>query len=297
LQSSDCHCFELSAVRLLMHDLAQNLEWKASDDVHVFLPSPVTWLEWSGGPIDDPTELKFNSKKKKVAAEVDHNATFAEMGRLVDAAAHAGNAVYHPRMAPNSDMNDELPPRRVGVLLMQSEPEYVRMVPWFWNADGSVSYHESNYFVRPEPNRLQMLFRQGMDDAEKGWMWWLCRRTMAAVALINTPRVIGRQQHMPHAGLQRALARSKGMVGKFPLRAWTEIKLEVRPPVHAEGFHEARLSGTRALHFCRAHLRVRRGQIEYVTHHWRGDASIGIKRSRYAMVPEKKQSNRAAARR
>lgn len=110
----------------------------------------------------------------------------------------------------------------------------------------------------------------------------------AYLSLINTPRVVGRRQHQPHAGLQRDIARSKGMVGKFPLRAWTEIKLEVAAPKWAsEKDHETHLTGEKALHFCRSHLRVRLGRVEFVTSHWRGNPAMGIKQSRYAVVPNK----------
>lgn len=109
---------------------------------------------------------------------------------------------------------------------------------------------------------------------------------IAALAMINTPRIIGRRQYMPHAGLQRRLAAAKGMVGKFPLHAWTEIKLEVRPPEEAgDAEHQTYLTGEKALHFCRAHLRVRLGKLEYVRSHWRGNPALGIKQSRYTLVP------------
>lgn len=108
---------------------------------------------------------------------------------------------------------------------------------------------------------------------------------IGALALINTPRIIGRTSHMPHAGLQRELARAKGMTGKFPLQAWTEIKLEVHAPRVESGDHEIHLSGSKAYHFCRAHLRMRYGQLEFVSAHWRGDPSLGIKQSRYKVVP------------
>ena len=107
-----------------------------------------------------------------------------------------------------------------------------------------------------------------------------------ALILINSPRIIGRRQHMPHAGLERQLTR--GLTGgKFPLHAWTEIKLQVaKPPEIDDGEpHEAHLTGRRALHFVRKHLRIRLGQLEYVSAHWRGDPSIGIKRSRYIVTP------------
>lgn len=108
------------------------------------------------------------------------------------------------------------------------------------------------------------------------------------LALINTPRVIGRQQHAPHRGLERALLAGRKAIGVFPLHTWTEIKLEVnRPPedLSADPSTEAHLTGQKALHFCRAHLRLRKGCVEIVRSHWRGDASLGIKRGRYTVVP------------
>lgn len=108
---------------------------------------------------------------------------------------------------------------------------------------------------------------------------------LAALALVNSPRIIGRRQHMPHAGLQRKIAASKGMVGKFPLQGWTEIVLEVTAPEVDGQVHETRLSGGKALHFCRAHLRIKNGRVEFVSSHWRGDPALGFKRSRYTVVP------------
>lgn len=109
------------------------------------------------------------------------------------------------------------------------------------------------------------------------------------LAIINTPRLINRAQHMPHAGLQRRLAAARGLVGKFPLRAWTELKLEVRPPHDAS--HKPSqanwMTGEKCLHFCRAHLRIRLGRLEFVSSHWRGDASLGIKQTRYSLVAQR----------
>jgi hypothetical protein len=105
------------------------------------------------------------------------------------------------------------------------------------------------------------------------------------LALINTPRLIGRRQHVPHAGLQKKMAAAKGMVGKFPLRAWTELKLFVSDiGTRADGtVHEAHYTGERCLHFCRAHLRIRNGQLERVKPHWRGNPALGIKQTRYTV--------------
>lgn len=104
--------------------------------------------------------------------------------------------------------------------------------------------------------------------------------------MINSPRIIGRCQHMPNRALERRLSQKLG-AGKFPLHAWTEIKLQVTKPLEIDDGepHEAHLTGKRALHFCRAHIRIRLGRLEFVTSHWRGDPAIGIKQSRYVVAP------------
>ncbi|MGE4321941.1 MAG: hypothetical protein AB7E60_02805 [Sphingobium sp.] len=108
----------------------------------------------------------------------------------------------------------------------------------------------------------------------------------ALLAIINTPRLIGRKQHMPHRGLERRLAKTKGLVGKFPLHAWTELKLSVSDiGKRADGTeHEAHYTGEKCLHFCRAHIRIKRGKLERVSAHWRGNPALGIKRTRYKLA-------------
>ncbi|QGA57801.1 hypothetical protein [Brucella sp. 2280] len=113
---------------------------------------------------------------------------------------------------------------------------------------------------------------------------------LGCLALINTPRTIGREQFMPQRSLERRLLRRSQSMGKFPLNAWTEIKLEARltpDEMSQAGAHEAHLTGKRCYHFCRAHLRIRNGRLEFVKSHWRGDPSLGLKHSRYLLVPPK----------
>jgi len=106
------------------------------------------------------------------------------------------------------------------------------------------------------------------------------------LAFINTPRIVGRLQHMPNHALERRLTSRERSVGKFPVNAWTEIKLQISPPrdVSENGEHEAHLTGRKALHFCRSHLRIRLGRLEVVRSHWRGDASLGVRQSRYVLT-------------
>lgn len=108
----------------------------------------------------------------------------------------------------------------------------------------------------------------------------------ALLALINTPKIIGRRQHMPNGSLERRLLKERRTIGHFPLHAWTEIKLKVHAPANLSDDEpvEAHLTGHRALHFCRAHLRIKNGRVEFVKAHWRGDASLGIKQSRYTVT-------------
>lgn len=135
------------------------------------------------------------------------------------------------------------------------------------------------------PPRLMDYARKYDQDAG-GLAMQLMSTAHAMLTLINSPKIIGRRQHMPHVGLERKLTRQFG-VGRFPLQAWTELSLHVaKPPEIDDGEpHEAHLTGRRALHFCRKHLRIRMGRLEYVSAHWRGDAALGIKQKRYNVCP------------
>lgn len=123
-------------------------------------------------------------------------------------------------------------------------------------------------------------------SSDLGYASSIATTIYGALVLINTPRLIGRKQHMPHRGLERRLTCAKGLVGKFPLHAWTELKLSVSAMMkQADGTeHEAHYTGEKCLHFCRAHLRVKNGRLEQVRSHWRGNPALGIKRTRYLVT-------------
>jgi hypothetical protein len=111
----------------------------------------------------------------------------------------------------------------------------------------------------------------------------------AQLALINSPRIIGQRGHYPHERTEREALKKLQLIGKFPLRAWTEIVLQVTPnpkDVSGETPAEKHLTGERCLHYCRTYLRVRCGMLEYVEGHWRGNPALGIKQSRYRVKPE-----------
>lgn len=104
--------------------------------------------------------------------------------------------------------------------------------------------------------------------------------------IVNSPKIVGRLQHSLNKNLARKLTENFKGVG-FPLHAWTEVLLQVNKPVEIDDGlpHEAGLTGNRALHFVRKHIRIRLGKLEYVSSHWRGDPSIGIKQTRYVVTP------------
>lgn len=108
---------------------------------------------------------------------------------------------------------------------------------------------------------------------------------LALLSIINTPKIVGRRQHMPHRGFERNLLRAQKVVGHFPLHAWTEIKLQITPPRDAftDEPIEAHLTGKKALHFCRAHLGIRWGKLVPISSCWKGNGALGIKRSRYRL--------------
>jgi hypothetical protein len=246
------HCFECSELFDAAGDMALTFTKArlAGKDKLAFLPAPKTWIEW----------------RNPIAPCHQHpNGTVGRMGALlIEEGEYADVWLAHAI------------PGGTGPDVFASFPGYFRM-PLSGNPD------METFNVSAE---LQEFIDGHMVANLHGPFLY------ALLAMINTPRVIGRRQHMPHAGLQRKLARAKGMVGKYPLHAWHEVKLEVTPPRldrSATGEpHETRLTGAKARHFCRAHLRVRLGALELVSPHWRGDPALGIKQTRYRVVkPER----------
>ena len=102
------------------------------------------------------------------------------------------------------------------------------------------------------------------------------------LAIINSPAVIGRQEFPAHKGFEKSLRHSNVIPPGAHLRPWTKITLDVTPPSGEHGEHGgARLTGAKALHYCRTHIRIKNGKLERVRGHWRGDAALGVVRADY----------------
>lgn len=111
----------------------------------------------------------------------------------------------------------------------------------------------------------------------------ILRTARYALAIINSPKVVSRQQHPPHKGLMREVRRHKNFGEAFQLLPWHEIKLQItKPRAIDDGVpHQDQITGQRALHFVRKFMRIRLGRLEYVSAHWRGDPALGIHQSDY----------------
>ena len=102
------------------------------------------------------------------------------------------------------------------------------------------------------------------------------------LAIINSPSVIGRQEFPAHKGFEKSLRHSNVIPPGAHLRPWTKITLDVTTPSDEhENNGGARLTGAKALHYCRTHIRIKNGKLERVRGHWRGDAALGVVRSDY----------------
>lgn len=258
------HCFDVTAAWPVIEDLAIKIAYDGHDVGPLgFLPAEKTWIEY-----DD-------------SAYAPEKYFYGRVGFLLESKA-GGRFADITWCSECGDYTDEQ------LRLMSNGKDDIGRVKWAYQAgnDDQLLYlfHDANsrvHWTGPDvgPDITDPDERDAIANWEPGVIF-------AALALINSPRIIGRRQHMPHRGLERDLIAKKKLIGKFPLHAWTEIKLEINSArgVSADASTEAHLTGERALHFCRAHLRIRLGKLELVSAHWRGNPALGIKRSRYRLM-------------
>jgi hypothetical protein len=106
--------------------------------------------------------------------------------------------------------------------------------------------------------------------------------TYSALAVINSPRIVGRVDNQPMVKLSKDQGKRTGQ--PYRLLPWHRVQLNITPSARDGGDPARTLSGPRALHYCRQHLRIKRGKLEYVRGHFRGDAAVGISRSYYSVT-------------
>jgi hypothetical protein len=151
--------------------------------------------------------------------------------------------------------------------------------------DGKVFHYPRNLLdVFKEINALP---RKDQDNHDDSWVLNLLVYSGLLMVIINSPKIIGRREHQPHKGLVRQLKRTKLGESLGTLRPWHEIRLQITKPRDIDDGHEHAdtITGRRALHFCRRHLRVcASGKLTYVSPHWRGDPTLGVRNPSYVAV-------------
>ena len=266
--------FELSEVMQLVYQISQKMygfydEHDRMDTRLAFLPAEMTWIEWDNpGFRDRDEDAQFlidtiNTPKK---AHRKWNYTYRAAHVLIGRGDSTGIA---DRMQVGYESPEQPGKQRIWRFTQLSPLPLVNsgLKPKRSNEMRNVN-GDIKTFERALPDFGQFV-------------------NYAQLALINSPRFIGRRQHMPHEKIEREKLKTMKLIGKFPLRAWTEILLTVAPPtIGGSEIHEAHLTGEKCLHFCRTHLRLRHGQLEYVEGHWRGNPALGMKRSRYRLDVE-----------
>ena len=243
----DVHCFEVTEVHPLAVDLAEQYRdeiYKSEDPFQFRLMNVQTFLP------APKTWIEWTETHGGIAARIG----YLFVRNAVERHATVFGAYAYGPVFCSTDV--------AGALLLA--PSTVNMLDPEWTAMPTLSW-------------------AALGNANGDHARWQTLIAYALLAIINTPRIIGRKQHMPHRGLERALIRSLG-AGRFPLHAWTEVVLSMKFREDGDGDHETHLTGQRCLHFCRAHLRVRQGQLQFVRAHWRGDPALGMKRTRYRLT-------------
>ena len=113
---------------------------------------------------------------------------------------------------------------------------------------------------------------EGVDEDIAGA--WVC----AALCLVNTPRIADVRPH-DHSKLNRSRVRR----GKPPLLDWGEVHIRIDAGTPGRG-DQTSPTEHRALHHVRTHLRIRRGAVELVRPHWRGDPQYGVRLHRHVVT-------------
>jgi hypothetical protein len=279
LFGQDMHCFDISAIAGPINDAMQaDNVWPDVGTMlpNMFLPSPVTWLE-------------FRLDLSRVAYVISSK---SDGWFHADVIVGKGEPLAVPfadfRPCPIFESPDRIAVRNCDknpLIKQQYEKGYwdaLKMRESMMATDlaGRAAQVDLLTFeVEAQREKIERLNSQ-IEIFEAGHH--VIAFAVMAIDLINTPGLVGLKQHAPHADLARQLARTG--VGKYPLRAWSEVMVKTHTTVSNED-HESGLSFRKCLHFVRSHQRhYRDGRVSIIPAHWRGDPALGIKRTRYRVA-------------
>lgn len=173
---------------------------------------------------------------------------------------------------------------RIALIIRQTDQDYARV-----DAVGK-RRHDGALVISPHMCDLPLVssgkliadftLHNALSDSLLPW------QTYAKLAIINNPQIFERRQHSPHLGLKKQLQRRKE-TSNLVCEKWIEIRLGVRLSAASlrTGEPGELLTGRRAQHYVRSHLRIRLGKLEIVSAHLRGDPNAGIVHSTYKATP------------
>lgn len=280
---SEWHCFDCSPVIEMATILAKKMveDMRSQRDTLsgalAFLPAPQTWIEWRHTPWSWAEEQRLCSKKQgRFDPRAREGFLLSDRG---DGYAEVSSHWFDDGGKRELGAHYALP-------IACGASDEVKLHSW---------EHDRSDIPIGIPGYGVFYGEDDFDDialAQKciGGIWASTYHALilyACLAMINTPSVVGRRVNRAHAGLQKRLASLRGSPHGGALRPWTEIVLEVTEPrdgAGADACAAERMSGRKALHFCRSHLRIQNGRLTRVRAHWRGDAALGIVQSRYKVA-------------
>jgi hypothetical protein len=289
LFDQDMHCFEVSAiaksVNAVLDDPLEAGDADAAWDVwhevgtmlpHMFLPSPVTWLEQIVGGERIGVVLRQHGDGYSLATVYDNRSIdmckFRARGIL-----EAGERIEVTDLAmiedeEHSRADIDFSKLLTGLDPLTATPEQRRCIL------------AARALAQARVDKLNHKLGRGSRMVEfMGAAHRFIGMCVLTLDLINTPGLIGMRQHDPHRGLARRLSTIRG--GSYPLRGWSEVVLKHQTRIAEPG---ERLTGAtfhKCLHFVRSHLRhYQDGKVTVIPAHWRGDPALGIKRTRYLVA-------------
>lgn len=254
-------CFEMTQVYELIGALASDAQKRNNlAEAVAFLPAPATWIEYR-----EPQHLQnLRPKRDSLPAIkgyflVQKDANHASCVEITGVWIHGGFAFVPLPMA-------DLP------LLANVDPDG-------WALDSTL-----------QQQQLLNIGEMRVDGSNVDWDQTLIAQQLhayflySALSLINSPRVVNRTERQKSNKLEKFLERKNRK--PYELLPWHEIFLDIAPPKEASDADEdapTRLTGPKALHWCRQFLRIRLGKLERVRGHFRGDAAAGVVQSRYTV--------------
>lgn len=291
LLGQDVHCFDVTAISKPVHDAldAENL-WPDVESMlpQAFLPSPITWLE-------------YNTAKGRIAWVLEKAGEAFRLSMVMDDPLYSlplcefrARSVFEmgERIAISSLMEgivsrDKDKFNKSAALATVGEAAESRL-PLTKRRDLAQTKLEIlEAELKPTRARLDGLDNalhlfDDFDEFERLMKLGIAFSTLA-LDLINTPGLIGLRSHDAHRGLARKLAAYRS--GSYPLRSWSEVVLKHQTKFAEPGERQTGATFHKCLHFVRSHLRhYQTGKVTVIPAHWRGDAALGIKRTRYRVA-------------